>query len=101
MVDRVAMVPGVYLRQTATEGMDLIAVVHRVGVSLSGEWFFQVRYLNLPGGPKKRAIAEWSPNLREKDLADFDLIGSWIIAQTVLAASPPSRKSKKEPLVLT
>lgn len=101
MVDREAIASGVYLRQTAGEGMGLIAVVHRVGTSLLGEWFFRVRYLNRPGGSKRRVVAEWSPSLREKDLADFDLVGSWITAQMLLAERAPSRKSKKEPLVLT
>ena len=101
MVDREAMTPGVYVRQTAGEGMGLIAVVHRVGTSLSGEWFFQVRYLNRPMGPKKRSMREWSPNLREHNLVHFELIGTWIAAQTLLAASLPSRKSKKEPIVFT
>ena len=101
MVDREAIAPGVYLRQVAGEGIGLIAVVHRVGTSLSGEWFFQVRYLNRPAGPKKRLVTEWSPNLREHNLVNFDLIGTWIAAQTLLAASPPSRKTKKEPIQLT
>lgn len=101
MVDREVITPGVYLRQTAGEGMGLIAVVHRVGASVSGEWFFQVRYLNRPGGPKRGAVAEWSQSLREHALADFDLIGTWIAAQPLLVASPPSRKSKKEPILLT
>lgn len=101
MVDREAMTPGVYVRQMACKGMGLVAVVHRVGTSLSGEWFFQVRYLNRPVGPKKRSVREWSSNLREKDLVDFDLIGSWITAQMLLAERSSSRKSKKEPIVLT
>ena len=101
MVNRDTIAPGIYLRQTAGEGTGLIAVVHRVGTSLSGEWFFQVRYLNRPRGPKKQTIAEWSSSLREQALVDFDLIGTWIAAQSLLAASSPSRKSRKEPLVLT
>ncbi len=101
MVNREVMAPGVYLRQTTGEGAGLIAVVHRVGVALSGEWFFQLRYLNRSMGPKTRSIREWSQNLREHNLVCFDLIGPWIAAQTLLAARSPSRKSKKEPMVFT
>jgi hypothetical protein len=101
MLNRDDVMPGVYLRQTTGDRMGLIAVVHQVGTSLSGEWFFQLRYLGRPAGTRKRPGSEWSLNLRKKDLADFDLIGPWISAQTLLAASPPSSKLKKEPTVLT
>jgi hypothetical protein len=88
---------GVYLRQTTGDRMGIIAVVHRVGISLSGEWFFQLRYLGQPVRARRRAISEWSLNLREKDLTYFDLIGTWLSAQALLAAGPPSIKPKKEP----
>jgi hypothetical protein len=101
MVDREEIAHGVYLRQTAGDRMGFIAVVHRVGISLSGEWFFQLRYLGCPAGTRKRPGSEWSLNLREKDLADFELIGPWISAQALLASSPPSSKLKKEPTLLT
>lgn len=101
MINRDEIVLGVYLQQIAGHWPGLIAVVHQVGTSLSGEWFFQLRYLSRPGGTRKRPGSEWSLNLREKDLADFDLIGPWISAQAVLASSPPSSKQKKEPVLLT
>jgi hypothetical protein len=90
------IVLGVYLKQSTGDRTGVIAVVHRVGISLSGEWFFQLRYLGRPAGTRGRAGLEWSANLREKDLTHFDLIGTWLSAQALLAASPPARKPKKE-----
>lgn len=97
MVTREDIALGVYLRQTTGDRIGMIAVVHRVGISLSGEWFFQLRYLGRPPGARRSAISEWSLNLREKDLAYFDLIGTWLSAQALLAAGPSSNKPKKEP----
>lgn len=97
MVTREDIVLGVYLRETIGARIGIIAVVHRVGISLSGEWFFQLRYLGGPAGTRGRAVSEWSLNLREKDLAHFDLIGTWLSAQVLLAAGPSARKRKKEP----
>lgn len=96
MVTREDIAIGVYLRQTTGDHMGMIAVVHRVGISLSGEWFFQLRYLGRPVGTRRRAISEWSLSLREKDLAFFDLIGTWLSAQALLAAAPSSHKLKKQ-----
>ena len=81
MVTREDIALGVYLRQTTGERLGVIAVVHQVGTSWSGEWFFQLRYLSRPVGVSKRASSEWSSNLRQKDLAHFELIGEWITAQ--------------------
>lgn len=100
-MDREEIALGVYLLQTAGDRRGLIAVVHRVGTSLSGEWFFQVRYFGRPAGTRKRLGSEWSVNLRETDLIHFDLIGPWISAQALLIASPPSSRRKKEPPLLT
>ena len=99
MVTREDIALGVYLKQSTGDRMGIIAVVHRVGISLSGEWFFQLRYLSRPAGTRGRAGLEWSLNLREKDLTNFDLIGTWLSAQALLAASPSARKSKKAPRV--
>ena len=101
MLTREDIALGVYLQQATGDRAGLIAVVHRVGTSLSGEWFFQLRYLSRPAGRRKRPGLEWSLNLYEKDLVHFSLIGPWISAQALLAASPPSSKSKKEPMVLS
>lgn len=96
MVARDDIVPGVYLKHTTGDRIGLIAVVHRIGTSLSGEWFFQLRYLGRLAGARRRAVSEWSVNLREKDLSRFDLIGTWLSAQALLTAGPSSRKPKKE-----
>lgn len=96
MVTREDIAIGVYLRQTTGDRMGIIAVVHRVGISLSGEWFFQLRYLGRPVGARRRAISEWSLSLREKDLVSFDLIGTWLSAQALLAAGPSSHKPKNQ-----
>lgn len=101
MVNREEITHGAYLRQTAGDRSGLIAIVHRAGTSLSGEWFFQLRYLSRVAGRRKQPVSEWSSNLREKDLAHFDLIGPWISAQALLASSPPSAKLKKLPALLT
>lgn len=99
MMTRDDIALGVYLRQTAGERLGVIAVVHQVGASWSGEWFFQVRYLSRPAGVSKRASSEWSSNLRETDLVHFELIGAWITAQALLASGPSSLKPKKPPRV--
>jgi hypothetical protein len=100
MVAREDILLGVYLREMNGDRTGVIAVVHRVGISLSGEWFFQLRYLGRPVGTRGKAVSEWSLSLREKDLARFDLIGTWLSAQALLtAAGPSSRKLKKEPRV--
>jgi hypothetical protein len=99
MVAREDILLGAYLRETIGDRTGVIAVVHRIGISLSGEWFFQLRYFGSPAGRRRRAVSEWSLNLREKDLARFDLIGTWLSAQALLAAGPSSRKPKKEPRV--
>lgn len=97
MVTRDDIALGVYLRQTTGERLGVIAVVHQVGTSWSGEWFFQLRYLSRSVGVSKRGSSEWSSNLREKDLAHFELIGAWITAQALLASGPPSSLKPKKP----
>lgn len=99
MVTREDIALGVYLRQTTGDCMGIIAVVHRVGISLSGEWFFQLRYLRQPSGARRRAVSEWSVNLHEKDLVYFELIGTWLSAQALLTAGLTSLKPQKEPKV--
>ncbi len=97
MVNRDDIALGVYLRQTTGERLGVIAVVHQVGTSWSGEWFFQLRYLSRSVGVSKRGSSEWSSNLREKDLAHFELIGAWITAQALLTGGPPSSLKPKKP----
>lgn len=96
MVARDDIARGVYLRQTSGDRRGLIAVVHRVGISLSGEWFFQLRYLGQLPGAKRKAVSEWSLNLRERDLTCFDLIGTWLSAQALLASGPIALTSPKK-----
>lgn len=96
------IVEGIYLKQTTERyGMPegLIAVVHTVGIDWTGEWSFQLRYLKPSVGTRTRLISQWNLNLRERDLAHFELIGPWLSAQALLAASPPSTKTKKDPKV--
>jgi hypothetical protein len=89
------IVEGVYLKQTnerygAPAG--LIGVVHQVSTDRTGEWVFLLRYLDHPGGTRKKPHSLGSLNLREKDLDDFELIGDWISAQALLESAPRSRK---------
>ena len=93
------IVEGVYLKQTIGRygiPAGLIGVVHTVGTDWTGEWMFQLHYLNPPGGMRKKPVPPWSLNLLEKDLADFELIGTWTAVQALLA-SAHSTKPKKEP----
>ncbi len=92
------IVEGVYLTQIRERygiPAGLIGVVHQVGTDWTGEWMFQLRFLDRPG--RTRSV-QWSLNLREKDLVDFELIGTWLTAQALLA-SLPSGKSKKAPKI--
>ena len=89
------LVEGTYLRQTTNQfgsPAGSIAVVHDVGTSWTGEWYFQLRYLNQPVGTQTKGISPWSVNLREKDLVHFELVGTWIPADTLQISSPPPLK---------
>jgi len=114
MLQRSDVVEGIYLKQirdrsttpwlrsdaTRTSPLGkapagLIGVVHMVGTDWTGEWTFQLRYLN-PPGTRTRPASQWSLNLREKDLGDFEVIGDWLSAQAVLESTPlPGSKPKK------
>jgi hypothetical protein len=88
------IVEGIYLKQvTERYGIPagLIGVVHQV-TDRTGEWVFLLRYLDHPGATRKKPHSLGSLNLREKDLADFELIGDWITAQALLESAPRSRK---------
>lgn len=90
------VVEGVYLKQTNERyGVPggLIGVVQQVSTDRTGEWVFQLRYLDHPGGTRK-PHSLGSLNLREKDLNDFELIGDWITAQVLLESAPSPRKLK-------
>ena len=106
MLQRSDVVEGIYLKQirercaTPARLSDaipagLICVVHKVGTDWTGEWAFQLRYLNPPSGTRTRPATQWSLNLREKDLGDFELIGNWLSAQALLESTPRPVKPKK------
>ena len=85
------IVEGVYLKQTNERygiPAGLIGVVHQVSTDRTGEWVFLLRYLDHPGGTRKKPHSLGSLNLREKDLDDFELIGDWISAQALLESAP-------------
>ncbi len=93
------IVEGIYLKQLTERSSipaGVIGVVHIVGADWTGEWSFQLRYLNPTAGTRTSHISQWSLTLREKDLAHFELIGTWLSAQALLTVSPPSTKPKKE-----
>ena len=96
MLTRGDIVPHLYLRQTSGDGEGLIAVVERVGISWSSEWFFQLRYVSHPGGTGKSARSRWTVTLREDALIHFERVGTWIPAEALLGISPSSDTSKKE-----
>ena len=91
------IVEGVYLKQTNERygiPAGLIGVVHQVSTDRTGEWVFLLRYLDHPGGTRKKPHSLGSLNLREKDLDDFELIGDWISAQALLESAPNHRNVK-------
>lgn len=90
---------GTYLRQTSNQfgsPAGLIAVVCHVGTSWTGEWYFQLRYLNRPVGAQTKAVSHWSVNLREKDLVHFELVGTWLPAEVLQKSSLPSGKKRMD-----
>jgi len=91
------IVEGVYLKQTKERygiSPGLIGVVHEVATGWAGEWMFQLHYLNPPGDMRNEPGPPWSLTLGEKDLDDFELIGTWTAAR-VLLESLPYTKAKK------
>ncbi|WHZ28092.1 MAG: hypothetical protein OJF51_002890 [Nitrospira sp.] len=97
MLQRNEVVEGIYLKQiTERYGTPagLIAVVHKVGTDWTGEWSFQLRYLSQPAGTRTKPVSQWSQNIREKDLGDFELIGTWLSVQALLVSPPPDKKKK-------
>jgi hypothetical protein len=97
MLIREDIAEGVYLKQMNERygiPAGLIGVVHHVSTDRTGEWVFLLRYLDHPGGTRKKPHSLGSLNLREKDLVDFELIGDWITAQALLESAPSSRNAK-------
>lgn len=65
----------------------LIAVVHRVGVTWTGGWSCQLRYLDRPVGVRTKAVSSESVSLRETDLVHFELVGTWIPVDVLQAST--------------
>ena len=99
MVSRADITKDIYLRLTVSRfgyPAGLIGTVHTAGTDWSGNWYFQIRWLNRPTGKRNRPVSEWSLNLRDKDLEDFEWIESWEQVQELLRESrPPSKRRKK------
>ncbi len=95
MIKQEHIAEGTYLRQTTNQfggAAGLIAVVCHVGTSWTGQWYFQLRYLDRPVGAQTKAASHWSVNLREKDLVYFELMGTWLPAEVLQKSNPPSGK---------
>lgn len=92
-----------YLRLTTARlgySAGLIGTVHVVGTDCAGQWYFQLRWLNRPVSKRDKPLSEWSLNLRERDLEDFERIDIWDEVQEPVSESRPLRKSKKRALRL-
>ncbi|NGZ96799.1 MAG: hypothetical protein CV089_11865 [Nitrospira sp. WS110] len=99
MLTRTDITKGIYLRLTASRfgyPAGLIGTVHATGTDWSGNWYFQLRWLNRPTGKRNRPVSEWSLNLRDKDLEDFEQIESWEQVQELLRELRPQRKSRRK-----
>jgi len=99
MLPRQDITKGLYLRLAASRfgyPAGLIGTVHTTGTDWSGNWYFQLRWLNRPTGTRQRPVAEWSLNLRDKDLEDFERIESWEQVQELLRESRPQRKPRRK-----
>lgn len=97
MLSRSDIIKSIYLRLTTARlgySAGLIGTVCTIGTDWSGNWYFQLRWLNRPAGTRSRPASEWSLNLRERDLSDFEQI-TWEQVQEVLKeARPPGRPRK-------
>lgn len=92
---RADVVEGTYLRLITDwcgSPTGLLAVVHHVGVSWTGQWSCQVRYLDRPVGTRTKAVSSGSLLLREADLLHFEVVGTWIPADLLQVPSQPSVK---------
>ena len=97
MIARSDITKNSYLRLTTTRfgyPAGLIGAVHAVGTDWSGNWYFQLRWLNQPAGTRNKAVSPWSLNLREDDLEHFEQI-TWEQVQELLKEARPPSKSRK------
>lgn len=95
MLQQADITPGTYLRQLTNHfggSTGLIAVVDQVGHSWTGQWCFRLRYLNRPVGMQLKAASPSYVQLREEDLAYFELVGTWIPADALIAPTPAPMK---------
>lgn len=95
MLQRNDITQGTYLRQLTNQfggPAGLIAVVDQVGSSWTGHWCFRLRYLTRPVGMQTKAASPSYVQLREEDLAHFELVGTWISADALLAPTPSPMK---------
>lgn len=99
MITRSDILENTYLRLTTARlgyFAGLVGTVHRIGTDWSGGWYFQLRWLNRAAGKRNRPVSEWSLNLRESDLEDFEKI-TWDQVQKLLKESkPPSKPSRMD-----
>lgn len=103
MVSRSDILKDTYLRLTTARlgyPAGLIGTVHLIGTDWSGNWYFQLRWLNQPAGTRNRAVSPWRLNLREDDLEDFDQI-TWEQVQELVKKSRPLKKPRKQTIRLT
>ena len=99
MLSRQDIAKDIYLRLTASRfgyPAGLIGTVHSIGADWSGNWYFQLRWLNRATGKRNRPVSEWSLHLRDKDLEDFKRIESWEQVQELLREPRPQRKPRRK-----
>ncbi|MFO0777778.1 MAG: hypothetical protein U0223_09280 [Nitrospira sp.] len=97
MLTRSDIIKDLYLRLTTARlgySAGLIGTVYTIGTDWSGNWYFQLRWLNRPAGKRQRPVSERSLNLRESDLEDFERI-TWEQVQELLKESRPPSKPRK------
>lgn len=103
MITRSDIIKDTYLRLTAARlgySAGLIGTVHVVGTDWAGQWYFQLHWLNRPVSKRNKPLSEWSLNLRERDLEDFERIDTWDQVQELVKEARPLRKPKKRALRL-
>lgn len=97
MLARSDIVKDTYLRLTTARlgySAGLIGSVYTIGTDWSGNWYFQLRWLNRPAGKRKRPVSEWSLSLRETDLGDFEQITCNEVQELLNESRPPSKPKK-------
>jgi hypothetical protein len=99
MLTRAEITKGISLRLNTTHlghPAGLIGIVYALGTDQTGDWYFQLRYVNAPPGTKTRGGSRWSLNLHEEDVEHFERIDTWDQVQKLLGESGPPRKPRRE-----